>query len=78
VLASTLTVRSTSSPPHLQTQVVMTAASLKFGSFAVGAAGIGQLVATRAYALPSWRWPACRWPPCCWVCWPGCSSGRRS
>jgi MFS family permease len=45
VLASTLTVRSTSSPPHLQTQVVMTAASLKFGAFAVGAAVIGQLVA---------------------------------
>jgi MFS family permease len=45
VLASTLTVRSTSSPAHLQTQVVMTAASLKFGSFAVGAAVLGQLVA---------------------------------
>ena len=47
VLASTLTVRSLWSPPHLQTQVVMTAASLKFGSFAVGAALIGQLVAAQ-------------------------------
>jgi MFS family permease len=45
VLASTLTVRSAASPPHLQTQVVMTAASLKFGSFAVGAAVLGRLVA---------------------------------
>jgi MFS family permease len=45
VLASTLAVRSACSPPHLQTQVVMTAASLKFGAFAVGAAVVGQLVA---------------------------------
>jgi MFS family permease len=45
VLASTLAVRSACSPPHLQTQVVMTAASLTFGAVAVGAAVVGQLVA---------------------------------
>ncbi len=45
VLASTLMVRATHSPEHLQTQVVTTAASLKFGGFAVGSAGAGLVVA---------------------------------
>ncbi|MCW2608702.1 MAG: hypothetical protein JWO60_3395, partial [Frankiales bacterium] len=46
VLASTLMVRASHSPEHLQTQVVTTAASLKFGGFALGSAGTGLVVAT--------------------------------
>jgi MFS family permease len=45
VLASTLSVRAAHSPAHLQTQVVTTAASLKFGGFAVGSVVAGQVVA---------------------------------
>ena len=45
VLASTLAVRAAHSPPEMQTQVVTTAASLKFGGFAVGSAIAGQVVA---------------------------------
>ena len=45
VLASTLAVRSAHSPASMQTQVVTTAASLKFGGFAVGSAVAGQVVA---------------------------------
>ncbi len=45
VLASTLMVRASHSPDHLQTQVVTTAASLKFGGFALGSAGTGLVVA---------------------------------
>ena len=45
VLASTLAVRSAHTPAHMQTQVVTTAASLKFGGFALGSAVTGQLVA---------------------------------
>lgn len=45
VLASTLAVRSAYTPPEMQTQVVTTAASLKFGGFAVGSAVTGQVVA---------------------------------
>ncbi|MEX2289695.1 MAG: MFS transporter [Mycobacteriales bacterium] len=45
VLASTLAVRAAHSPASMQTQVVTTAASLKFGGFALGAAVAGQVVA---------------------------------
>ena len=45
VLASTLAVRAAHSPPDMQTQVVTTAASLKFGGFALGSAVAGQVVA---------------------------------
>ena len=45
VLASTLAVRSAHTPAHMQTQVVTTAASLKFGGFALGSAVTGQVVA---------------------------------
>lgn len=45
VLASTLAVRAAHSPPQMQTQVVTTAASLKFGGFAVGSAAAGLVVA---------------------------------
>jgi MFS family permease len=46
VLASTLAVRAAHSPPEMQTQVVTTAASLKFGGFAVGSAVAGLVVAS--------------------------------
>lgn len=46
VLASTLAVRAAYSPPEMQTQVVTTAASLKFGGFAVGSAVAGLVVAS--------------------------------
>ena len=45
VLRSTLAVRSAHTPAHMQTQVVTTAASLKFGGFALGSAVTGQVVA---------------------------------
>ena len=45
VLASTLAVRSAHTPAHMQTQVVTTAASLKFGGFALGSAVTGHVVA---------------------------------
>lgn len=45
VLASTLAVRSAHTPAAMQTQVVTTAASLKFGGFALGSAVTGQVVA---------------------------------
>jgi len=45
-LASTLAVRAEHSPAELQTQVVTTAASLKFGGFAAGSALTGLVVAS--------------------------------
>lgn len=45
-LASTLAVRAAHSPPDMQTQVVTTAASLKFAGFAVGSAVAGLVVAS--------------------------------
>jgi MFS family permease len=45
VLASTLTVRELHSPDWMRTQVVTTAASLKFGAYAAGSAIAGWLVA---------------------------------
>ena len=45
VLASTLAVRAEHSPAALQTQVVTTAASLKFGGFALGSTLAGLVVA---------------------------------
>ena len=46
VLANTLAVRAAHSPAHLQTQVVTTAASLKFGGFAAGSLVTGLIVAS--------------------------------
>ena len=45
VLSSTLTVREQHSPAAMRTQVVTTAASLKFGAYALGSAFAGALVA---------------------------------
>lgn len=46
VLSSTLTVREQHSPATMRTQVVTTAASLKFGSYALGSAIAGGIVAS--------------------------------
>ncbi len=46
VLSSTLTVREQHSPAAMRTQVVTTAASLKFGAYALGSAVAGALVAS--------------------------------
>ena len=46
VLSSTLTVRELHSPATMRTQVVTTAASIKFGAFALGAAVGGHVVAS--------------------------------
>jgi len=51
VLASTLAVRAAHSPPEMQTQVVTTAASLKFGGFAVGSAVAGLVVAAHGVRI---------------------------
>lgn len=45
VLASTLTVRELNSPASMRTQVVMTAASLKFAGYAAGSAVAGHVIA---------------------------------
>jgi MFS family permease len=46
VLSSTLTVREQHSPASMRTQVVTTAASIKFGAYALGSAVAGHLVAS--------------------------------
>lgn len=46
VLSSTLTVREHHSPAAMRTQVVTTAASIKFGAYALGSAVAGHVVAT--------------------------------
>jgi MFS family permease len=45
VLSSTLTVREQHSPPGMRTQLVTTAASFKFGAYALGSAVAGHVVA---------------------------------
>jgi predicted MFS family arabinose efflux permease len=47
VLTSTLTVREHNSPAWMRTQVVMTAASLKFAGYAAGSAVAGHVIAAR-------------------------------
>ena len=47
VLTSTLTVRELHSPASMRTQVVMTAASLKFAGYAAGSAVAGHVIAAR-------------------------------
>jgi MFS family permease len=46
VLSSTLTVREHNSPTTMRTQVVMTAASLKFAGYALGSAVAGRVIAS--------------------------------
>lgn len=54
VLSSTLTVREQHSPAAMRTQVVTTAASIKFGAYALGAAVGGQVVAASGGRAGMW------------------------
>ena len=60
VVASTLTVRDRNSPPHMRTQVVTTAASIKIGAFAVGSAATGHLVAAHGARAGVWLLAGCQ------------------
>jgi MFS family permease len=54
VVSSTLTVRERYSPPEMRTQVVTTAASIKFGAYAVGSALAGSVVAAHGARAGVW------------------------
>lgn len=60
VLSSTLTVREQHSPASMRTQVVTTAASIKFGAFALGSALAGHLVAANGARAGVWFVAACQ------------------
>ena len=60
VVASTLTVRDRNSPPEMRTQVVTTAASMKIGAFALGAAAAGSLVTAHGARAGAWLLVACQ------------------
>jgi MFS family permease len=60
VVASTLTVRDRNSPPEMRTQVVTTAASMKIGAFALGAAAAGNLVAAHGARTGAWLLVSCQ------------------
>jgi len=54
IVSSTLTVRDQCSPPTMRTQVVTTAASIKFGAYAAGSAVTGHVVATHGARAGVW------------------------
>jgi MFS family permease len=60
VLSSTLTVREQHSPSAMRTQVVTTAASIKFGAYALGAAIGGHVVATAGGRAGMWFVAGCQ------------------
>jgi MFS family permease len=60
VLSSTLTVREHHSPATMRTQVVTTAASIKFGGFALGAAIGGHVVAADGARAGMWLVTSCQ------------------
>ena len=60
VLSSTLTVREQHSPSHMRTQVVTTAASIKFGAFALGSAVGGHVVAAHGGRAGMWFVAGCQ------------------
>ena len=60
MLSSTLTVREQHSPASMRTQVVTTAASIKFGAFALGSALAGHLVAANGARAGVWFVAACQ------------------
>lgn len=60
VLSSTLTVREHNSPAAMRTQVVTTAASIKFGAFALGSAVAGHIVAQNGARAGVWWVAACQ------------------
>ncbi|HUR13415.1 MAG TPA: MFS transporter [Mycobacteriales bacterium] len=60
VVASTLTIREQLSPASMRTQVVTTAASIKFGAYALGSAVAGHVVATSGARAGVWFLAACQ------------------
>jgi predicted MFS family arabinose efflux permease len=60
VLSSTLTVREQHSPSAMRTQVVTTAASIKFGAYALGAAIGGHVVASAGGRAGMWFVSGCQ------------------
>jgi MFS family permease len=60
VLSSTLTVREQHSPAAMRTQVVTTAASIKFGAYALGAAVGGHVVASSGGRAGMWFVAGCQ------------------
>lgn len=60
IVSSTLTVRDQCSPAAMRTQVVTTAASIKFGAYAAGSAVTGHIVATSGARAGVWFLAACQ------------------
>lgn len=60
IVSSTLTVRDQCSPPSMRTQVVTTAASIKFGAYAAGSAVTGHIVASADARAGVWFLAACQ------------------
>jgi MFS family permease len=60
IVSSTLMVRETWSPASMRTQVVTTAASIKFGAYALGSAVAGHVVATQGARAGMWLLAACQ------------------
>lgn len=60
IVSSTLTVRDQCSPASMRTQVVTTAASIKFGAYAAGSAATGYVVAAHGPRAGVWLLAACQ------------------
>ncbi|MDP9182591.1 MAG: MFS transporter [Actinomycetota bacterium] len=60
VVAATLTIREQMSPASMRTQVVTTAASIKFGAYALGSALAGHLVASSGVRAGVWFLASCQ------------------
>jgi MFS family permease len=60
VVASTLTIREQFSPASMRTQVVTTAASIKFGAYALGSAVAGHVVAAHGARPGVWFLASCQ------------------
>ena len=60
IVSSTLTVRDQCSPATMRTQVVTTAASIKFGAYAAGSAVTGHIVAASGARAGVWFLAACQ------------------
>jgi MFS family permease len=60
IVSSTLMVRDRHSPPSMRTQVVTTAASIKFGAYAAGSAVTGHVVAAHGARAGMWLLVGCQ------------------
>jgi len=60
IVSSTLMVRDRHSPPSMRTQVVTTAASIKFGAYAAGSAVTGHVVAAHGPRAGMWLLVGCQ------------------